>query len=305
LPKGLPGPDDALQAPPPVRLAVAAARLFSGDANAAIELAAPMAAESSWPAVVRWRAMLCAVPAMATAGRLDDAIALGTVARTELALEPGGPGSYDASSVLAAEILAHERRGDLEMAHSLASRALAVATDDAEERSRPRLLQCMARVALLRGQPTIAAHQLRDVLADLRGADEVFAGWNLSLLAAAEAMRGHADAASAALREMDAAPHHLGVFRPEQELMRAEACAYSADLAGARSHARRAAEAAHALGQRPIAVLAWNAVARYGDPHAAVTGVVDVSFDGPVSALLRGQIAALATSDPPGPARNR
>ena len=95
-----------------------------------------------------------------------------------------------------------------------------------------------------------------------------------------------------------AAPHHLGVFEPEQEFMRAEASAYAGDLAGARTYARHAAEAAHTLGQRPIAVLAWNAVARYGDPHTAVTGVGDVSFDRPVSALMRGQIAALDTSDP-------
>ncbi len=259
---------DVRAAPPPIQLAAAAAYLLGGNAREAVEISVPLAVHPMLPSAARWRAALWSVAGMATTGQLDAAIELCERIFAELGDEPDG-GGFDVAALWSAVILAHERRGDLRRADALARQVLEQPGADDDDRARPRMLQCMARVALLRGEPTVAARQMRDVLADLGGADEVFTAWNLSLLAVADAMRGRPDLAAQSLREMDAAPHDLAVYRPEQEYSRSQVLAYAGDLAAARTAAIDAAAMATSMGQQPIALLAWSAVARYGDPRAA------------------------------------
>ncbi len=208
---------------------------------------------------------------MATTGQLDAAIELSDRTFAELGDEPDS-GGFDVAALLSAVILAHERRGDLSTADAIARDALVRPGTDDAARARPRMLQCMARVAMLRGEPTIAARQMREVLSDLGGSDEAFAAWNLGLLAVADALRGRVDLAMQSLAEMDSAPHDLAVYRPEQELCRADVLACAGDLPGARLAAAGAATSAWSVGQAPVALMAWNAVARYGDPRAAREG---------------------------------
>jgi DNA-binding CsgD family transcriptional regulator/type II secretory pathway predicted ATPase ExeA len=289
---------DVQLAPPPIRLAAALAHLLGGDARQAAALAAPLAIDPHLPAVARWRAAVCAVAGMATTGQLDAAIELSDRTFAELGDEPDS-GGFDVAALLSAAILAHERRGDLRTADTMAREAMVRPGTDDANRARPRMLQCLARVAMLRGEPTMAARQMREVLSDLGGSDESFAAWNLGLLAVADAMRGRADLARQSLAEMDAAPHDLAVYRPEQELCRADVLACAGDLPGARAAALGAAVSAWSLGQAPVALMAWNAVARYGDPRAARDGarLAASQVDGPVAPLLASCVEALAESD--------
>ena len=289
---------DVRAAPPPIQLAAAAAYLLGGNAREAVEISVPLAVHPMLPSAARWRAALWSVAGMATTGQLDAAIELCERTFAELGDEPDG-GGFDVAALWSAVILAHERRGDLPRADALARQVLEQPGADDDDRARPRMLQCMARVALLRGEPTVAARQMRDVLADLGGADEVFTAWNLSLLAVADAMRGRPDLAAQSLREMDAAPHDLAVYRPEQEYSRSQVLAYAGDLAAARTAAIDAAAMATSMGQQPIALLAWGAVARYGDPRAALDGahVAAASVDGPLAQTLCEQVDAFAAGD--------
>jgi len=289
---------DVQVAPPPIRLAAAMACLLGGDAREAVALARPLAVDPQLPGVARWRAALCAVAGMATLGQLDAAIELSDRILAELGDEPDS-GGFDVAALLTAVILAHERRGDLQTADEIAREALVRPGTDDAARSRPRMLQCMARVAMLRGEPTIAARQMREVLSDLGGFDESFAAWNLGLLAVADAMRGRVDLAMQSLAEMDSVPHDLAVYRPEQELCRADVLACAGDLPGARAAATVAASSAWALDQAPVALMAWNAVARYGDPRAAREGarLAASHVDGPLAPVLASTVEALAESD--------
>ena len=289
---------DAQLAPPAIRLAAAMAHLLGGDAKQAVALAAPLATDPQMPGFARWRAAVAAVAGMATTGQLDAAIQLSDRTFAELGDEPDS-GGFDVAALLSAVILAHERRGDLSTADTIAREALVRPGTDDAARARPRMLQCMARVAMLRGEPTIAARQMREVLSDLGGSDESFAAWNLGLLAVADALRGRVDLAQQSLAEMDSAPHDLAVYRPEQELCRADVLACAGDLPGARAAALGAATSAWSLGQAPVALMAWNAVARYGDPRAARDGARMAAdcVDGPLAPLLASTVDALADSD--------
>lgn len=292
---------DVQLAPPPIRLAAALARLLGGDARQAVALAEPLATDPHMPGFARWRAAVCAVAGMATTGQLDAAIQLSDRTFAELGDEPDS-GGFDVAALLSAAILAHERRGDLRTADTIARDALVRPGTDDAARARPRMLQCMARVAILRGEPTIAARQMREVLSDLGGSDEVFAAWNLGWLAVADAMRGRVDLALQSLAEMDSVPHDLAVYRPEQELCRAEVLACAGDLPGARAAAIGAATAAWSLGHAPVTLMAWNAVARYGDPRAAREGARTAveEVDGPLAPMLASTVEALAESDAAG-----
>ena len=292
---------DVRLAPPPIQLASALAHLLGGDARQAVALAEPLATSPHMPGFARWRAAVCAVAGMATTGQLDAAIQLSDRTFAELGDEPDS-GGFDVAALLSAVILAHERRGDLAIADAIARDALVRPGTDDAARARPRMLQCMARVAMLRGEPTIAARQMREVLSDLGGSDESFAAWNLGLLAVADALRGRVDLAQQSLAEMDSAPHDLAVYRPEQELCRADVLACAGDLPGARAAALAAATSAWSLGQAPVALMAWNAVARYGDPRAAREGarMAAACVDGPLAPLLASTVDALADSDGPG-----
>jgi DNA-binding CsgD family transcriptional regulator len=292
---------DVQLAPPPIQLAAAFAHLLGGDARQAVALAQPLATNPHMPGVARWRAAVCAVAGMATTGQLDAAIQLSDRTFAALGDEPDS-GGFDVAALLSAVILAHERRGDLRTADTIAREALVRPGTDDAARARPRMLQCMARVAMLRGEPTIAARQMREVLSDLGGSDELFAAWNLGLLAVADAMRGRLDLALQSLTEMDSAPHDLAVYRPEQELCRADVLACGGDLPGARAAALGAAASAWSLGQAPVALMAWNAAARYGDPRAAREGarLAASQVDGPLASLLASTVDALAESDASG-----
>ena len=289
---------DAHLAPPPIRLAAAMAHLLGGDVKQAVALAGPLATDPQMPGFARWRAAVATVAGMATTGQLDAAIQLSDRTFAELGDEPDS-GGFDVAALLSAVILAHERRGDLSTADTIAREALVRPGTDDAARARPRMLQCMARVAMSRGEPTIAARQMREVLSDLGGSDESFAAWNLGLLAVADALRGRVDLAMQSLAEMDSAPHNLAVYRPEQELCRADVLACAGDLPGARAAALTAATSAWSLGQAPVALMAWNAVARYGDPRAAREGarLAASCVDGPLAPLLASTVEALAESD--------
>jgi DNA-binding CsgD family transcriptional regulator len=292
---------DVQLAPPPIQLAAALAHLLGGDARQAVALAQPLATNPHTPGFARWRAAVCAVAGMATTGQLDAAIELSDRTFADLGDEPDS-GGFDVAALLSAVILAHERRGDLSTADTIAREALVRPGTDDAARARPRMLQCMARVAMLRGEPTIAARQMREVLSDLGGSDEAFAAWNLGLLAVADALRGRVDLALQSLAEMDSAPHDLAVYRPEQEVCRADVLACAGDLPGARMAAVGAATSAWSVGQAPVALMAWNAVARYGDPRAAREGARMAAgcVDGSLAPLLASTVDALAESDASG-----
>jgi DNA-binding CsgD family transcriptional regulator len=297
-------PDDALAtlgdvatAPPPLQVAAALAHLMAGRTTVAVELSRPLLLSSEQPGTLRWRAALVCVAAMATSGRLDEAVRLGGLAAAEVA--SSDETVFDSWSVAAAVVLAHERRGDLARAEQLADATLADLVTRGDERGRPRMVQGLARVALARGRPTLAARRFREVVADLDGADEAFMPWNLALLAVAEAMSGRLDVAFEHLGEVDRAAFDLGVYRPEQLLCRAQVLACAADLEQARRVARKAADLAESAGQAPVATAAWHAVACWGDPRVALPGLTAVAacVDGPLAGHLRTHVEAWVDGD--------
>jgi hypothetical protein len=99
---------------------------------------------------------------------------------------------------------------------------------------------------------------------------------------------------------MDAAPRDLPVYHPEQELARAWVCAAAGEPAAAAAAAQRAAGLAATFGQAPVELLAWNQLARSGQPQAALPGArrAAAAVDGPFARLLCVQVEAMASRDP-------
>lgn len=289
---------DVAGAPPPLQLAAAFAHLFAGEVGSVITITRPIHDDADLPSPLRQQAALCLVPALATSGRLDEAVRVADDA-IRRARETATEGSYEVWVIAAGLLLALERRGDLAEALRRGQALLAETTSRADGRGRARLLQALARVDLLRGRPAAAARGLRETIALLRGADDTFLPWNLALLAFAEAACGNHDAATAALAAMDAAPHSAPVYHPEQELLRANVLAEAGDVPAARAAAQRAARQAERLGHAPVALLAWHALARYGEPQRAGAGarVAAAHVDGRFARLLLAQVEALAASD--------
>ena len=98
----------------------------------------------------------------------------------------------------------------------------------------------------------------------------------LSALATAHAWLGDADAAAAAVAELDRLPRHPFVAS-EHEMGRGWAAAVAGDLPGARHVLRAAAEEAVSRGDRMSEAWLLHDVARLGDPGAVAGRLVELA----------------------------
>ena len=115
----------------------------------------------------------------------------------------------------------------------------------------------------------------------------------------AAAQAGEADAAGAAVAELDRTPLGHKGFAIELGLARAWTAAAGGELTRARGLARDAAALARSRGQHAYEARALHDLARLGDPAAAAPALAELAgrVDGPFAACAADHAAALAAGD--------
>jgi DNA-binding CsgD family transcriptional regulator len=153
---------------------------------------------------------------------------------------------------------------------------------------------------LARGRVRTALRFCRESAALLRDGDAVgMLAFALAGVAQAAAQAGDADAARAAVTEMERTPLGHKGFAVELELARAWSAAAGGELSAATALARRAAELARSRGQDANAVRALHELCRLGDPAAAAPelGRLAGGLDGPFAPAAAAHAGALAAGD--------
>ncbi|MFF5287851.1 helix-turn-helix transcriptional regulator [Paractinoplanes globisporus] len=265
--RALPGQDEVL--------AYAAAGLF-GDAD---ETAAALAElDSVGPRAGRgtdWA--MAVVPALATAGRTDEAVAVAADAVAEWH-GPGRGAARHASEPLMAQALALSEDGRLDEAVAAARRALAQALDDGLDRSACAAGSRLAGVYLLAGRPRSAFRLYRDVVSGARsyGLDSQR---QLALcgLTVAAAWLGDVAAARAAWTELPPAAGPAGAWRVVAD---AWLSAAEGDLRTAIGLLEAGGDEARRRGQSTVAAALWHDVARLGRPDRAAPHLVELAAAG-------------------------
>ncbi|HEY8583778.1 MAG TPA: helix-turn-helix transcriptional regulator, partial [Capillimicrobium sp.] len=156
--------------------------------------------------------------------------------------------------------------------------------------------------ALARGRVRTAMRFFREGVALLRESDGVgMRSWALAGIAQAAAQAGQADAARAAVAEMEHVPIRHQGFAAEVDLGRAWAAAAGGDLRRAAAIAQDAADAARAAGQDGLAARALHESCRFAPDAAAAAGLADLgrSVEGPLPACAAAHAAALVAGDGP------
>jgi DNA-binding CsgD family transcriptional regulator len=153
---------------------------------------------------------------------------------------------------------------------------------------------------LARGRVRTALRFCRESAALLRDGDAVgMLAFALAGVAQAAAPAGDADAARAALTEMERTPLGHKGLAVELELARAWSAAADGELRAASALARRAAELARSRGQDAYAVRALHELCRLGDPAAAAPELAGLAggVDGPFAPAAAAHAGALAAGD--------
>jgi DNA-binding CsgD family transcriptional regulator len=153
---------------------------------------------------------------------------------------------------------------------------------------------------LARGRVHTALRFCRESAALLRDGDAVgMLAFALAGIGQAAAQAGDAEAAHAALAEMERTPLGHKGFAVELELARAWSAAARGEVSAARALARRAAELARSRGQDAYAVRALHELCRLGDPGAAAPELARLAggVDGPFAPTAAAHAEALVSGD--------
>lgn len=263
---------------------------FSGDVPAAIDLGRAALATAMVPMATVWAAMATA-GALSLSGRLDE---VGPIAQQGLHAAQNcesGPQRY---TIGLAEVLAYTASGDLDAAEHACERYSAMTGGVPQAEA---IVNALAgRVNLARGRLPAACDALQTSLWTM--SESLPAGWVMLVaawLAQAEAARGNADGAAAALaRAEEANGPQVAVFVPEVELARSWHYACLGQTTTARDHALRAAQTARFKEMYAVEMCALHTAVRFGDrSQSARLRQLAAQLDSPLAAAIAAHSSGL------------
>ncbi|WP_327083253.1 helix-turn-helix transcriptional regulator [Mycolicibacterium celeriflavum] len=267
---------------------------FSGDVPAAIRLGRAALATEMVPMATVWAAMATA-GALSLSGRFDE---VGPIAQQGLQAAQhceSGPQRY---SIGLAEVLAFTASGNLDAAEHTCERYSTMTGGVPQAEA---IVNALAgRVNFARGQIPAACDALHTSLGAM--SESLPAGWVMLVaawLAQAEAARGNADGAAAALaRAEEANGPQVAVFVPELDLARSWHRACMGQTTTARDHALRAAQSARMKGMHAVEMCALHTAVRFGDrSQSARLRQLAAQLDSPLAAAIAAHGSGLSDHD--------
>ncbi|WP_235733932.1 helix-turn-helix transcriptional regulator [Mycolicibacterium austroafricanum] len=234
---------------------------FSGDVPAAIRLGRAALASEMVPTAMVWAAMATA-GALSLSGRFDEVRPIARQGLQAARYCESGPQRY---TIGLAEVLAYTASGDLDAADHVCERYSVMTGGVPQAEAIVNAL--VGRVNLARGRLLTACEALQKSLWTM--SESLPSGWVMLVaawLAQAEAARGNADGAAAALAKAEEADGpQVAVFVPELELARSWHRACVGQTTTARDHALRAAQTARMKGMSAVEMCALHTAVRFGD----------------------------------------
>lgn len=242
--------------------------LMAGEVARAIEVDAALGDDPSLPAV--WRDLGVA---LALAGRTDEAVRRAGAALT--ACLAGGEEELTAAAVfLVALAVAHYEAGSLTEAEQLSRAGYQVATERRNTDGQAWLASVLGLVLCTEGRLEQATHYFVEAAVGFEALGHPGRRWALGGVALAAGQMGDADAASAALHQMDAmAPSAVHMMDVAVGRGRAWALAAAGDMAAARRHLWAAVELAASWGQLAEQAAALHDLMRLGEGRPARDGL--------------------------------
>jgi ATP/maltotriose-dependent transcriptional regulator MalT len=257
-------------------LAYTAAILF-GDADQTAAALAEL--DSVEPPGVRtpdWA--MAVVPALATAGRTGEAVAVAADAVATWR-GAGNGGARHGSEPLMAQALALAEDGRIEEAATAARQALAQSLDDGLDRSACAAASRLAGVYLLAGRPRSATRLYRDVVSGARAYGLAsLRQLGLCGLTVASAWIGDLSAARAAWAELPAPTGPAGAWRI---VAQAWLSAVEGDLPAAVALLEEGGTEAQRRGQLAVAAALWHDVVRLGQPGRVTESLAELAARAP------------------------
>jgi DNA-binding CsgD family transcriptional regulator len=289
--------DDALRhelAAQRVRLTAA-----QGRPRAALAAAQPLLDDASVDERAGTTVALGAIEALFSSGRSNEAVALAE-AWMPAARRHGNELPHAEPVLLGMRALALRLAGRLVEATTLSEDAYAALLPRRSAVGTAVEANSLGLIWLARGRVRTALRFCRESAALLRDGDAVgMLAFALAGVGQSAGQAGEAQAAHAAVAEMERTPLGHKGFAVELELARAWSAAASGELTRARAYARGAAALAQSRGQDAYAVRALHELCRLGDPATAEPELARLAgtVDGPFAATAAAHAAALVAGD--------
>ncbi|WP_163905591.1 helix-turn-helix transcriptional regulator [Mycolicibacterium pulveris] len=267
---------------------------FGGEVPTAIRLGRAVLATEMVPMATVWAAMATAA-ALSLSGQFAD---VGPIAQQGLQAArhcESGPQRY---SIGLAEVLAFTATGDLDAAEHTCERYSAMTGGVLQAEA---IVNALAgRVNLARGRIPAACDALQTSLWTM--SESLPPGWVMLVaawLTQAEAARGNAEEATAALARAEGANGpQVDVFVPELELARSWQRACVGETTTARDHALRAAQTARMRGMHAVEMSALHTAVRFGDRSQSTRlRQLAAQLDNPLAAAIATHSSGLAEHD--------
>jgi ATP/maltotriose-dependent transcriptional regulator MalT len=235
---------------------------FAGDVATAIETG-PMLCGSDVPPLAAMWVAVATSSALALTGRFGEVHRIVEAGLRAATLSQAG--SHHQFTFGLIEVRALAAVGDCPAAERVWERFAAMAPGMPETDAM--VYAMLGVVQLARGALTSACSAFQDSMSALsHGVPSVYLMLLTALAAQAEAARGDAEAAAAALRRAEEAyGPQVAVFLPELELARAWERACVGDTSAARMHALRAAQVARQSGMDAVEMRALHTAVRFDD----------------------------------------
>jgi DNA-binding NarL/FixJ family response regulator len=286
---------------PPLRAELAARRAglelaATGNTAAAIE---PWDAHGGGPPIVTLRLAFGAAPALAAAGRTDDAIAVAQRGLDALQTLPE-PLSFAAEQLAASSGFAYLLAGRLDDADMCVLGAYGAAVRAGDRYAQALLAVPAAELDLWRGRVRAGARRAAEAIALTDGVDRMgFRPWAAALREYAVAWLDEPTAADDRVLLDGPWPHSGEFLHAFGRLSRARAALARGEASAAAELAGELADLAEARGQPAVAALAHHVAARAGSARetAAALARLASECDGALVPLLAQHALALAAGD--------
>jgi DNA-binding CsgD family transcriptional regulator len=274
--------------------------LFTGRLELAAEAAATARRTAGVSRRTVVRATLCSVPALALAGRTDQAIAQARRAQAEFEAGLEAPAPWRAD-LLIGHTAALRAAGELRGAHQLAEAQHRSALASHDPSSGSLAVLALGSVALDTGDLAGATARLTESAALLRRFDQLgVLPWCLALLVRAAAGSGQFELAESAHAELQSLAQRTSpLFGGETARAGLWAAVASGDRTGLLRLAARAAGIAASLGQRVIQAAILHDLVRLGHAGPAVPELARLTrdCDGALVSCFAAHAAALRDGD--------
>jgi DNA-binding CsgD family transcriptional regulator len=270
-----------------------------GRPRAALAAAQPLLDDASVDERAGTTVALGAIEALFSSGRSNEAVALAE-AWMPAARRHGNELPHAEPVLLGMRALALRLAGRLVEATTLSEDAYAALLPRRSAVGTAVEANSLGLIWLARGRVRTALRFCRESAALLRDGDAVgMLAFALAGVGQSAGQAGEAQAAHAAVAEMERTPLGHKGFAVELELARAWSAAASGELTGARAYARGAAALAQSRGQDAYAVRALHELCRLGDPATAEPELARLAgtVDGPFAATAAAHAAALVAGD--------